>query len=75
MVILHPKSAKKQKYMPKCSMLKCICDIYPGWIHVDMIIYQIYQLVGVFPATFVSSRISQNIFFHMIGNKSFHFIL
>ena len=47
-------------------------DIYPGWI--DMIIYQIYQLVGSFPAKFVSSGISQNIFFHMIGNKSFHFI-
>ena len=47
-------------------------DISPGQI--DMIIYQIYQLVGGFPAKFVSSRIIQNIFFHMIGNKSFHFI-
>ena len=47
-------------------------DIYPG--RIDMIIYQIYQLVGGFPSKFVSSRISQNIFFHMIGNKSFHFI-
>ena len=32
------------------------------------------DLVGGFPSKFVSSRISQNIFFHMIGNKSFHFI-
>ena len=41
-----------------------------------MIIYQIYQLVGGFPAKFVSSLgISQNIFFHMIGNKSFRFNL
>ena len=32
----------------------------------DIIIYQIYQLVGGFPARFVSSRISQNIFFHFI---------
>ena len=31
-----------------------------------MIIYQIYQLVGGFPAKFVSSRTSQNIFFHML---------
>ena len=37
-------------------------------------IYQIYELVGGFPANFVSSCISQNIFFHMIGNESFHFI-
>ena len=58
--------------MPKCSMLKSICDIYPGQI--DMIIYQIYQLVSGFAAKFVSSRISQNKFVHMIGNKSFHFI-
>ena len=58
--------------MPTCSMLKCIRDIYPG--RIDMIIYQIYQSVGGFPAKFVSSRISQKIFFHMIGNKSFHFI-
>ena len=49
-------------------------DIYP--VQIDIIIYQIYQLVGGFSAKFVSSRtcISQNIFFHMIGNKSFHFI-
>ena len=46
--------------------------IYP--VQIDIISYQIYQLVGGFPAKFVSSRISQNIFFHMIGNKSFHFI-
>ena len=58
--------------MPKCSMLECIRDIYPG--RINIIIYQIYQLVGSFPAKFVSSRIGQNIFFHMIGNKSFHFI-
>ena len=37
-------------------------------------IYQIYQLVDGFPAKFVSSRISQNTFFHMIGNKGFHFV-
>ena len=44
-------------------------------VRIDIIIYQVYQLVGGFPAKFVSSRISQNIFFHMIGNnKSFHFI-
>ena len=47
-------------------------DIYP--VQIDVIIYQIYQLVGGFPAKFESSRISQNIFFHMNGNKSFHFI-
>ena len=47
-------------------------DIYPG--RIDVIIYQIYQLVGGFPAKLVLSGISQNIFFHMIGNKSFHFI-
>ena len=46
-------------------------DIYP--VRIDMIIYQIYQLVGGFPAKFVSLRISQIIFFHIIGNKSFHF--
>ena len=40
----------------------------------DIIIYQIYQLVGGISAKFVSSRISQNIFFYMIGKKSFHFI-
>ena len=40
----------------------------------DKLIYQIYQIVGGFPANFVSSCIIQNIFFHMIGNKSFHFI-
>ena len=48
-------------------------NIYP--VRIDTNIYQIYQLVGGFPAKFVSSRISQNIFFHMIGNKSFHFIV
>ena len=37
-------------------------------------IYQIYELVGGFPAILLSSCISQNIFFHMIGNESFHFI-
>ena len=47
-------------------------DIYPG--RIDMIIYRVNQLVGSFPAKFVSSRISQTTFFHMIGNKSFHFI-
>ena len=47
-------------------------DIYP--VLIDIIIYQIYQLVGGFPAKFVSSHISQNIFFHMIGNKTFNFI-
>ena len=72
MAKLQPKFPPKQKYMPKCSMLKCIRDIYPG--RIDMIIYQIYQLVGGFLAKFVSSRISQNIFFHMIDNKSFHLI-
>ena len=46
-------------------------DIYR--VKID-ITYQIYQLVGGFPAKFVSSRISHNIFFHMIGNKSFNFI-
>ena len=49
--------------MPKCSMLKCIHDLYAGQI--DMIIYQIDQLVGGSPAKFVLSRISQNIFFYM----------
>ena len=73
MAILQPNSAKKkQKYMTKCSTLKCIRDIYPG--RINMIIYQICQLVGGFPAKFVSSRCSQNIFFHMIGIKSFHLI-
>ena len=60
MAIVQPKFAKKQKYMPKCSMFKCIHAIYPG--RIDVIIYQIYQLVGGFLAKFVS-RISQNIFF------------
>ena len=41
---------------------------------IDKLIYQIYQLVGGFLAKLLSSYISQNIFFHMIGNKSFHFI-
>ena len=58
--------------MPTWSTLKCIRDIYPG--RIAMIIYHIYQLVGGFPTKFVSSRIIKNIFFHMIGNKSFHFI-
>ena len=40
-------------------------DIYQ--VQIDIIIYKIYQLVGAFSAKFVSSRISQNIFFHMIG--------
>ena len=52
-------------------MLKRIRVIYPG--RIDMI-YQIYQLVGGFPAKCVSSRTSQNIFIHMIGNQSFHLI-
>ena len=47
-------------------------DIYP--VRIGIIIYQIYQFVGGFLAKFVSSRITQTIFFHMIGNKSFHFI-
>ena len=34
---------------------------------------QIYELVGGFPANLLSSCISQNIFFHMIGNESFPF--
>ena len=38
-------------------------------VHVDKLIYQIYQLVGGFPAKLLSSCISQNIFFHMIGNN------
>ena len=42
--------------------------------HVDKLIYQIYQLVGSFAAKKISPCISQNIFFYMIGNKSFHFI-
>ena len=46
--------------------------IYP--VQIDIISYQIYQLVGGFSAKFVSSRISQNMLFHMIGNKNFHFI-
>ena len=36
---------------------------------IDKLIYQIYQLVGGFPAKMLSSCISQIIFFHMIGNK------
>ena len=53
-----------------------IRDNYQVQIHVGIIIYQIYQLVGGFSANFLSSRISRNIFFHMIGtcNESFHFI-
>ena len=62
---IWPRTVHKKMYMG-------LCDIYQG--RIDMIIYQIYQLVGRFPAKFVSSRISLNIFFHMIGNKSFHFI-
>ena len=43
---------------------------------IDKLIYQIYQLVGGFLAKFVSSCISQNILFHMIGNIElpFHFL-
>ena len=43
---------------------------------IDKLIYQIYQLVGSFPANLLSSCISQNIFFHIIGNKElpFHFL-
>ena len=54
MAIPKPKFPQKQKYMymPKCSMLKCIRNIYPG--RIDIIIYQIYKLVGGFPAKFVS---------------------
>ena len=44
-------------------------------VQIDIIIYQIYQLVGGFSAKFVWSSVSQNIFFHTFGNKSFHFIL
>ena len=64
----QPKFAKNQKYVLECSMLKGIRNVYPG--RIDMIIYQIYQLVGGFPAKFVSSCISQNIFFHMIHNRA-----
>ena len=39
-------------------------------VQIDIILYQIYQLVGGLSAKFVLSRISQNIFFHMIGNNS-----
>ena len=52
--------------------MRHVRDIYQ--VQIDIINYQIYQLVGGFSAKFVSSRISQNIFFHMNGNKSFHFI-
>ena len=45
----------------------CLTYIYQ--VQIDIIIYQIYQFVGGFSATFVRSHISQNIFFHMIGNK------
>ena len=51
MAILQPKFAKKQKHMPKCSMLKCLRDIYPG--RIDMIIYHIYKLVDGFLAKLV----------------------
>ena len=49
MAILQPKfeKKKKEKYMPKCSMLKCIRDIYPGQI--DMIIYQNISISRRFP--------------------------
>ena len=69
MTILEPKFAKKAEIYAQMFKLKCIHDIYPG--RIDMIIYQIYQLVGGFLAKFVSSHIGQNIFFRMIGNKAF----
>ena len=61
---------------------RCIWDyahvrdtcIFISHTPIDKLIYQIYQLVGGFLAIFLSSCIIQNIFFHMIGNKSFHFI-
>ena len=59
---------------------RCIWDYahvrYIYQVQIDIIIYQIYQLVGGFSAKFVSSRISQNIYLShdkLIGNKSFHF--
>ena len=71
MAILEPKIAKKQKYMSKCSMLKCIRDIYPGQFDDNL---PNISMSRRFPCKFVSSHISQNIFLHMIANKSFHFI-
>ena len=69
-----------KKYGPVFVKLQALCtqkDVYGTRAFIshiiDKLIYQINQLVG-FPAKFVSSCISQNIFFHMIGNKSFHFI-
>ena len=46
--------------------------IYP--VRIDIILYQMYQLVGGFPAKFVPSRISQNIFFTwLVIRTSFSF--
>ena len=43
------------------KMYMGIRDIYP--VRIDMITYQMYQLVGGFPAKCVASRVSQNIYF------------
>ena len=68
MAILSPKFAKKkQKYMPKCSRYLSRLDRYVNLPNISI-------SIGGFPVNCVSSRISQNIVFHMIGNKSFHFI-
>ena len=48
--------------------------LYLSSPHRYWVISQIYHLVGSFLAKLLSSRTSQNIFFHVIGNNSFHFI-
>ena len=75
MIINFAQSWLSYKYCTQKDVYgnsRYVRDIYP--VRIDMIISQIYQLVGGFPTTFVSSCISQDILFHMIGNKSLHFI-
>ena len=63
----------RKMYMGLYTHVRDTC-IFISHRPIDKLIYQIYQLVGGFPAKFLSSCIIQNISFHIIGNKSFHFI-
>ena len=60
------------KHSKYCTL--CATRAFISHTSIDKLIYQIYQLVSGFPAKILSSCISQNILFHMIGNKSLHFI-
>ena len=71
MVVLQPKFAKKQKYMPQNSKLKCIRDIYP--VQIDMIYLPTISSSRQFPGKICIITYYSKHIFHMIGNKSFHF--